>query len=145
MAEPFWERPLADLDAAEWEALCDHCGRCCLHKLEDASSGQLAFTRIACRHLDTGRARCGVYAKRLQKVAECLDVGELSDAALAWLPSSCAYRLRAADRPLPAWHPLLTGSRHAMTAAGIPVHGRVLSENHVHPDGWWEHVIRWVE
>ncbi len=38
----FWTLPLGELNAREWEALCDGCGRCCLVKLEDEDSGELA-------------------------------------------------------------------------------------------------------
>ena len=55
---PFWQnRTLADFTLAEWESLCDGCGKCCLHKLEDVDTGQLFHTNVACRpvsytHLD---------------------------------------------------------------------------------------------
>lgn len=142
---PFWEKPLEALDATEWDALCDGCGKCCLHKLEDEESGELAYTRIACRHLDTAQVRCRVYRSRLQRVPECVDLRREQAEAFRWLPASCSYRLRADGKPLPNWHPLLTGDREAMVAAGVSVSGRVVSEDHVHPDGWWEHVVRWVD
>ncbi len=58
-AQPFWEAPLASLDAGQWEALCDGCGKCCLHKLEDEDTGRIYPTNVACRLLDLTTARCG--------------------------------------------------------------------------------------
>lgn len=144
VGERFWEKPLAELNDVEWERLCDGCGRCCLKKLEDEETGELAWTRVVCRYFDSGSSRCRCYSERTVRVPDCLDVRGLSSADARWMPPTCAYRLRLEDKPLHDWHPLLSGSRQAMELAGIAVTGKVLSEEHVHPEGMEEHVIRWV-
>ena len=144
--ERFWEhKSLAELDAEEWESLCDGCGRCCLLKLEDADSGVVAYTGVACRLLDVEQGRCSDYQRRRQRVPDCLVLDASTVAATDWLPATCAYRLRAQGRPLPDWHPLVSGDPQTVREAGISVAGRVFSERFVHPEALAEHIVRWVE
>jgi uncharacterized protein len=145
LRERFWELPLGELSKAEWEALCDGCGRCCLVKLQDEDSGELAFTNLACRYLDSQKCQCRVYDNRFSKVPDCIQVTEAVARNTAWLPSSCAYRLRAHGQPLPDWHPLISGDAGTVRQAGISVAGRVVSEQLVHEDDWEEHIIHWIE
>lgn len=130
---PFWEQPLASLDRAQWEALCDGCGKCCLHKVEDEDTGRIYPTNVACRLLDTRTARCADYRHRRALVPDCLRLTQGNVHSIAWLPSTCAYRLRADGLPLPDWHHLRTGSAAAMHAGGHSVIGRVISEVHAGP------------
>lgn len=144
-SQKFWEKPLADLNREEWEALCDGCGRCCLKKLQDEHTEKTLYTRVVCRYLDQQTCSCKAYGRRQKLVPECLvlDLNMLGD--LHWIPDTCAYRLRLENKPLPEWHPLMTGSRTAMREAGITVGGKVISEEYVHEQGLEEHVIRWVK
>lgn len=142
----FWDLPLAELDRREWELLCDGCARCCLKKLQDdGAQARLAYTRVVCRYLDQQKCSCTAYNTRNVLVPDCLvlDMAVLQ-ASVDWIPDTCAYKLRYQNKPLPEWHPLLTGSRERMQALGIAVTGRVISEDYVHDDGLEEHVIRWV-
>jgi uncharacterized cysteine cluster protein YcgN (CxxCxxCC family) len=141
LRERFWELPLAALDRAEWEALCDGCGRCCLHKLEDEDTGEIAHTNVACKLLDTGTARCRDYKHRKAFVPDCLRLTLRLVGEVAWLPETCAYRRRAEDKPLPEWHPLLTGDREAMVRAGRCVAGKVVSERDAGP--LEHHIVDW--
>lgn len=124
----FWKRPIGDLTRAEWEALCDGCGRCCLHKLEDEDTGAIHATNVACRLLDVRTARCSDYRHRRAMVPDCLRLTPKIAAEVTWLPATCAYRLRADGEPLPAWHYLLSGDRDAVHRAGVSVVGKVVSE-----------------
>ena len=125
---PFWERPLATLDAGEWEALCDGCGKCCLHKAEDEDTGRIYPTNIACRMIDRETARCTDYRHRKRHVPDCMLLTRDGVADLAWLPLTCAYRLRAAGDPLFAWHYLVCGDREAVHAAGQSIRGWTVAE-----------------
>jgi uncharacterized cysteine cluster protein YcgN (CxxCxxCC family) len=144
--ERYWEtRSLAELTPAQWESLCDGCARCCLHKLQDEDSGALLFTRVRCRYLDESTCRCSDYQRRSELVPECVHLSTAAVAEYDWLPPTCAYRLRARGLPLPAWHPLVSGDPDSVHAAGISIRGRAISEEYVHPDGFEEHVIHWIE
>jgi uncharacterized cysteine cluster protein YcgN (CxxCxxCC family) len=112
MSARFWEDvPLAKLDRAQWEALCDGCGKCCVHKLEDEETGELMATNVACRLLDRKSGRCSDYRHRHAYVSECVRLSAGNVDAIDWLPATCAYRLRAAGKPLPDWHYLVCGDR----------------------------------
>lgn len=145
LRERFWERhALAELSAAEWEALCDGCGRCCLHKLEYEDTGEIAYTRVACKLLDLSTARCGDYRRRKQKVPDCVQLTPENIGSINWLPATCAYRRLHEGRGLPRWHPLLTGDPASVQQARISVLGRVLPETAVDEDDLDEHVVRWI-
>lgn len=142
----FWERKsLLDLSAQEWESLCDGCGKCCLNKLEDEDTGEVLYTRVACRYLDLDSCQCKAYSTRQKLVSECVSlVPDLVD-EFHWLPASCAYRLLAEGNRLPAWHPLITKDKNSVHEAGVSVRGRAISEEYVHPDDMEEYVVRWIE
>ena len=124
MRPRFWERPLGELTGEEWEALCDGCGKCCLNKLEDEESGEVVFTRIACRLFDDTQCRCSNYDVRLKIVPECVVLRpETMHKTAYFMPESCAYRLRYEGKPLPAWHPLVTGDPESTRKAGRAVKG----------------------
>jgi uncharacterized cysteine cluster protein YcgN (CxxCxxCC family) len=124
----FWEQPLATLDRAQWEALCDGCGKCCLHKVEDEDTGRVYATNVACRLLDRQTAQCSNYRHRRAFVPDCLRLTPGKIDSIAWLPGTCAYRLRADGQPLPDWHYLICGDREEVHRVGISVRGWTISE-----------------
>ncbi len=129
MTDEFWKRKsLAEMTNSAWESLCDGCALCCLQKLEDEETGDIYYTDIACRLLDTNTCRCTDYAARAIKVADCLVLSVDEPEAFHWLPGSCAYRRLAEGQELPEWHPLLTGDPDSVHEAGISAMGKVVSE-----------------
>ncbi len=140
----FWEdKSLAQMTRTEWESLCDGCGRCCLNKLEDEDTGEIYYTNVACHLLDLQRCSCKDYPGRLQRVPACIKIGTQTAAQIRELPHSCAYRCLADGKPLPDWHPLLTGNPVSVHEANISVRGKVVSEEYIHPDQLPEHIIIW--
>jgi uncharacterized cysteine cluster protein YcgN (CxxCxxCC family) len=141
--KPFWRtKTLLEMTAEEWESLCDGCGRCCLVKLEDEDSGRIHFTDLACKLLDAGTCRCTDYDNRTRRVADCVKLAPDNVGELNWLPKTCAYRLVAAGRPLPWWHPLVSGDPRTVIEAGISVKGKVLSEEGFGEDDWENRIWR---
>ncbi len=143
LRQQFWEKvPLKNLTPKEWEALCDGCGKCCLNKLEDEESQDIAFTRVACRLLDGETCRCAQYDIRLQFVPECvvLKPETIHDIAY-WMPRTCAYRLLAEGKPLYDWHPLISGDPETVHTAGQSVRGWTVPEFEVPEEEWEDHIV----
>ncbi|HCS13269.1 MAG: hypothetical protein COS82_02175 [Zetaproteobacteria bacterium CG06_land_8_20_14_3_00_59_53] len=137
----WWEKPLDSLSAEEWEQLCDGCGLCCMHKFEDEDSGEILYTDVACRLFDGNTCRCRDYAKRSELVPDCIRIRHFTAEQFAWLPKTCAYRLRFEEQPLFDWHPLLSGHADSVHAAGISMQGRCVSESEVDEDDLPLHII----
>ncbi len=143
---PFWKRKtMEQMSGAEWESLCDGCGRCCLNKLQEEGSDKTYFTDVACKLLDCTTARCKDYKHRQKKVKDCVKLTPKSVRRIVWLPPTCAYRLIADGRDLYTggirWS---RATRRPCAAAGVSVIGRVhLTENDVPDDKLEEHIVAW--
>mgnify|MGYP002620829926 CR=1 FL=1 len=145
MAKPtakFWEQKgLAQMTQREWESLCDGCGRCCLNKLEDDSSGKIYYTDAACKLLDRDSCRCSDYHHRVQRVPDCLVLSMDHPEYFKYLPESCAYRRLHEGKSLLPWHPLVSGDPDSVHRAGISVRGWCISEETVHTDELEDRII----
>ena len=139
----FWETvPLTKMTAPEWEALCDGCGKCCLNKLEYEDTGEVEYTRVACKLLDGDTCRCLHYETRRNYVPECVALSPKTLPRIAyWMPRTCAYRLLHEGKQIPDWHPLNTGDPESTHKAGESVRGWTVSENDIPEEEWDDHVI----
>lgn len=144
-SKSFWKtKTLEQMSDAEWESLCDGCGRCCLEKLEDEDTGKIYFTHIACTLLDWGLCACKDYPNRSAKVSDCVRLTPENVRTLNWLPPSCGYKLVAEGRDLYWWHPLISGDPNTVHEAGVSVRGRVWgSEDEVDEADLEDHIVRW--
>ena len=125
MSEPFWKRKTLDeMTHEEWESLCDGCAKCCLLKLEDEDTGEIAYTRLHCRLLDAQICRCADYENRKKIVEDCVILTPQNVAEIKWMPKSCAYRLVLEGRDLPEWHHLVCGDRNRVHTTGNSIRGR---------------------
>lgn len=138
----FWQsKTLAQMTTAEWESLCDGCGKCCLNKLIDDETEQLHYTDAACLLLEHHTGSCQHYSDRFSYVPQCTLITLENVNQLTWLPDSCAYRRLASGRDLPSWHPLITGSKEAMHLTGMSIQGKVIDERRVKDIE--DHIVLW--
>ncbi len=142
--QPFWRRKgLAEMTTAEWESLCDGCGRCCLLKLTFDFEEELHNTDVACRLLDLGSCRCGDYENRQTRVPDCVVLTPDNIESLQFMPQSCAYRLLSEGKDLYPWHPLISGDPDSVHRAGVSVLDKVISEDDVPDEELEDHVVDW--
>ena len=139
----FWEiKKLSEMTSEEWESLCDNCGKCCLHKLEDEDTGDIYYTSIACNLIDLDTGLCTCYAERSQLVPECLNLKQGDFVEYSWLPATCAYRLLSEWKELSMWHPLLSGNPASTQEAGVSIISYAMKESEVNDPE--EHIIEWL-
>jgi uncharacterized cysteine cluster protein YcgN (CxxCxxCC family) len=144
--EPFWRtKSLDEMNPAEWESLCDGCGRCCLNKLEDEETGEIAWTDVRCRLLDAESCRCTDYSGRQAEVPDCIPLTPETVRNLSWLPPTCGYRLVAEGRDLYWWHPLVSGDPDTVHHARISVRGRTVSEADWPVEAFEARLVTWPQ
>ncbi|MGL9723683.1 YcgN family cysteine cluster protein [Sodalis sp. (in: enterobacteria)] len=137
---PFWQtKTLAEMSDEEWESLCDGCGRCCLNKLIDTDTDEIYFTNVACNLLNLKTCQCQHYANRFTYEPDCIKLTRENLATFDWLPPTCAYRLQSEGKPLPHWHPLLSGSKAAVHGERISVRHIAVRESDV--VDWEDHIL----
>lgn len=109
MEKEFWKKKkLSQMSDEEWEALCDHCGKCCLIKYNFL--GNTVFSNFHCKHLNLDDCQCRIYSDRLL-TGDCVKVNlRLLSTQADLLPDSCAYKLLYKGKDLPQWHPLISGT-----------------------------------
>ena len=140
----FWEeKKLNEMTFEEWESLCDHCGKCCLHKLEDEETGKIYYTSVACDLINLNTCQCTRYSERCKLVPDCLDLTQHNFAEFNWLPATCAYKLLAGEKTLADWHPLISGTYETVREAGVSISSYAMKESDV--DAIEEHIIEWLE
>lgn len=141
---PFWKtKSLTEMSTEEWESLCDGCAKCCLLKLEDEDTGEIAYTRLHCKLLDAGTCKCSDYANRKAIVPDCVKLTPKKIDEIKWMPRSCAYRLVAEGQDLADWHHLVCGDRDRIHREGHSIIGRTKSEDTVLEEDQIDWIVDW--
>ncbi|WP_236095477.1 YcgN family cysteine cluster protein [Bartonella henselae] len=123
---PFWKvKKLEEMSLSEWESLCDRCGLCCLHKVEDDDTGDIYATSVACRLLDGKTCRCRNYVHRKSIVPDCILLNLATIKTVRWLPENCAYRLIYEGKDLYWWHPLVSGNYQTVHQTQFSARGQI--------------------
>jgi uncharacterized cysteine cluster protein YcgN (CxxCxxCC family) len=114
----FWKnKTLEQFSQTEWESLCDHCGLCCLLRLEDEDTGEFFATNVICANYNLETKSCSSYKNRQDIIPDCTQLTFKLVKKFDWLPDSCAYRLIFKNKDLPHNHPLITGKKPLKTVA----------------------------
>ncbi|MGQ0286096.1 YcgN family cysteine cluster protein [Pasteurellaceae bacterium 22721_9_1] len=141
MQQRFWEqKSLAEMSEAEWEALCDGCGKCCYRKFIEGHGKRerLYFTRIACNLLDLDCGKCSDYPNRFKIEKDCTKLTKKNLPDFVWLPSTCAYRLLYEGKPLFDWHPLISGKPESVKLANVMIKNGIHERDVI---DWFDFVI----
>ena len=138
----FWEtKSLKQMTKYEWESLCDGCGKCCLHKLEDVDTGEVSISNVACSFLDEETCNCKDYSNREKNVADCISLDLKNIKKLQWLPETCAYRLIDEGKSLYNWHHLISGSKSTIHEYGMSVRDYSINESKL--NNAEEYILEW--
>tara|TARA_B100000524_G_C23563265_1_gene339120 strand:- start:65 stop:499 length:435 start_codon:yes stop_codon:yes gene_type:complete len=141
----FWtKKTLDELTETEWESLCDHCGKCCLIKLQDEQTGKVAYTSVVCKCYNLGNSSCNDYSEREEIVTDCISLNSINIKSFNWLPSSCAYKLVANGEPLPDWHHLVSGNKNLVHELGVSIKDKAISESSVNVLDIPMTIVKWV-
>lgn len=145
---PFWQTTtLTEMSRDQWESLCDHCGKCCLLKLQDEDASEdkysVYYTDIVCDLFNKDNGDCADYDNRQTLIPNCVRLTQDNLEELEWMPPSCSYRRIMEGRGLPKWHHLITGNMETVHLQKKSVLGRVVFEHEVDEDDLEEHIITW--
>ena len=140
--DKYWETvPFDQLNQEQWESICDGCGQCCAHKLQDEDTDEVFLTNIVCQYLDTQKCQCSVYGDRHTFVPDCIKITPENAKELSWIPETCGYKLLANGKPLPDWHPLVTGDRQSTATANMSIRNKVISEADIDIDDLEDYLV----
>ena len=138
----FWEtKSLKQMTKFEWESLCDGCGKCCLHKLEDIDTGEVSISNVTCSFLDEETCNCKDYSNREKNVPDCISLDLKNIKKLQWLPETCAYRLIDEGKSLYNWHHLISGSKSTIHEYGMSVRDYSINESKL--NNAEEYILEW--